>query len=45
LIKTTFGKKRFFAFLSAKKRYPQSKKTFFAPDDVIENVGDPALGT
>jgi hypothetical protein len=29
LTKTTFGKKRGFPFLSAKKRYPQSKKTFF----------------
>jgi hypothetical protein len=29
----------------AKKRYPQSKKRFFSPGDVIENVGDPALGT
>jgi hypothetical protein len=36
--------KLFLRFYQQKKRYPQSKKTFFALDDVIKKVGDPTLG-
>jgi hypothetical protein len=35
----------FLRFYQQKNATPKAKKRFFAPGDVIENVGDPALGT